>query len=256
MDSFSRRVADCLETFKTRLGLENFDNAEWILRQWVERFLKKGANEVWEVRMKGKQGNMRPVTDFRLRRGNIARCDLPALRNTSSIVVIRWVLNGNSDQTSSMQLQALYTNLRHWEELIDFIQKKCGRKEPCCVTAIYKCILAREELDEEYMGLYAPGQMMNDTLYGQISFNSSLSNAVKMKPRHNVKLFSVEMKAAIEKDIAEHVMRLAKVIPSSQVTVSYAPPLTRIFGLCRDPMKMKEWSMRRLVGERLTVVVM
>jgi hypothetical protein len=61
-------------------------------------------------------------------------------------------------------------------------------------------------LDKEYMGWYAPGQTMNDRLSGQISYNSSLSNAFKLKLGHNVKLFLVEMKAATGKDIAEHVI--------------------------------------------------
>jgi hypothetical protein len=82
--------------------------------------------------------------------------------------------------------------------------------------------LTQEELDEEYMGLYAPGQMMNDSLYGQISYNSSLSNAFKLKLGHDVQLFLVEMKAVTGKVIAEHVMRPAKVFPASLVTVSYA----------------------------------
>ena len=46
-------VADFLETFKTWLPLENFDNAEWIRRQWVEMILKKCASEVREARKKG-----------------------------------------------------------------------------------------------------------------------------------------------------------------------------------------------------------
>jgi hypothetical protein len=121
-----------------------------------------------------------------------------------------------------MQFQASYTDVRHWEELIDFIEKNCGPKEPYCLTALYKCNLTQEELDEEYMGLYAPGQMMNDPLYGQISYNSSLSNAFKLKLGHDVQLFLIEMKAATGKEIAEHVMRPAKVIPASLVTVSYA----------------------------------
>jgi len=79
------------------------------------------------------------------------------------------MLNGNNDQTSSNQLQASYTDVRHWEELIDFIEKHCCPTESYCLTAIYKCNLMQEELDEDYMGLYAPGQMMNDPLYGQIS---------------------------------------------------------------------------------------
>ena len=72
------------------------------------------------------------------------------------------------------------------------------------------------------MGLYAPGQMMNDPLYGQISYNSSLSNAFKLKLGHDVQLFLIGMKAATGKDIAEHIMRPAKVIPTRHVTVSYA----------------------------------
>jgi len=72
------------------------------------------------------------------------------------------------------------------------------------------------------MGLYTPAQMMNDCLYGQISQNSSLPNAFKLKLGHNVQLFLIEMNAAPGKDIAEHVMRPAKVIPASLVMVSYA----------------------------------
>jgi hypothetical protein len=121
-----------------------------------------------------------------------------------------------------MQLQASYTDVRHWEELIDFIEQNCSPKEPYSLTAIYKCNLTQEELDEEYMGLYAPGQTMNDRLSGQISYNSSLSNAFKLKLGHDVKLFLVEMKAATGKDIAEHVIRPVKVIPASLVPVSYA----------------------------------
>jgi len=47
-------VADFLEAFETWLPLENFDNAEWILRQWVEMCLKKCASEVQEARKKGR----------------------------------------------------------------------------------------------------------------------------------------------------------------------------------------------------------
>ena len=64
--------------------------------------------------------------------------------------------------------------------------------------------------------------MMNDLLYGQNSYNSSLSTAFKLKLGHNVKLLLVQMKAATGKEIAEHVMRPAKVIPASLFTVSYA----------------------------------
>jgi len=106
------------------------------------------------------------------------------------------------------------------------------------------------------MGLYTLGQMMNDPLYGQISYNSSLSNAFKLKLGHDVKQFLVEMKAATGKDIAEHVIRPVKVIPTSLLPVSYAPLVIRILRLGMEPMKMKEWWMRRQVGKRLIVVSM
>jgi len=63
---------------------------------------------------------------------------------------------------------------------------------------------------------------MNDPLYGQISYNSSLSNAFQLQLGHNVKLFLVEMDAATGRAIAEPLMRPAKVIPASHVAFSYA----------------------------------
>jgi hypothetical protein len=85
-------------------------------------------------------------------------------------------------------------------------------KEPYCLTAIYKCNCTQEDLDEEYMALYASMQMMNDRLSGQISYNSSISNAFKLKLGHYLKPFLVELKAATGKDIAEHIITLAKSI--------------------------------------------
>jgi hypothetical protein len=144
------------------------------------------------------------------------------LPNTTFMVVIRRVLNGNNDSTSSMQFQASYPDVRDWEELFDFIEKNCSPNEPYCLTALYKCNLTKEELDEEYMGLYTLGQIINDPLHDQISYNSALSNAFKLKLGHNVNLFLVEMKAETGKDIAERVLRLGKVIPASLDPVSYA----------------------------------
>jgi hypothetical protein len=63
---------------------------------------------------------------------------------------------------------------------------------------------------------------MNDHLSGQISYNSSLSKAFKLKLGQDVKLLLVETKAATGKDIAEHVLRPVKVIPSSFVLVNNA----------------------------------
>jgi hypothetical protein len=61
---------------------------------------------------------------------------------------------------------------------------------------------------------------MNDRLSGQISYNSSLSNAFKLKLGHDVKLFLVQMMAVTGKDIAEHVISPVKVIHASLVPIS------------------------------------
>ena len=95
---------------------------------------------------------MRPVTDLGDRVGKKARGYLPELLNTTFMVVILRMPNGKNDQTSSMKLQASYTDVRHWEELIDFIEQNCSPKEPYSPTAIYQCIIRQEELDKECMG--------------------------------------------------------------------------------------------------------
>jgi hypothetical protein len=50
-------VTDFLETFETWLPLDNFDNAELLLRQWVEMILMKCASKIWEARKNGWPGN-------------------------------------------------------------------------------------------------------------------------------------------------------------------------------------------------------
>jgi len=120
------------------LPMENFNNAEWIRRKWVEMFLKKCASEVREARKKATRGSKRRATDLGERAGNNARGNVSELPNTTFIIVIRRVLNGNNDPTPSTQFQSSYTDVRHWEELIEFIEKNCGPKEPYCLTALYK----------------------------------------------------------------------------------------------------------------------
>jgi hypothetical protein len=115
-----------------------------------------------------------------------ARGNVPELANTMFMVVIRRVPNGNNDPTSSMQFLASYTDISDWEELIDFIEKDCSPKEPYCLTASFICNMMQELLIEEYMEFYAPGQIMNDPIYGQISYSSSLSNALELKLGFNV----------------------------------------------------------------------
>jgi len=81
-------VADFLATFDTWLPLINFNNAEWIRRQWVEMFLNKCASEIWEMRKKGRRGNKQPATDLGERVGKKARSNLPELPNTTFTVMI------------------------------------------------------------------------------------------------------------------------------------------------------------------------
>jgi hypothetical protein len=77
--------------------------------------------------------------------------------------------------------------------LVDFINKGGGAKEPYIPRSMFKCTLGQDELEEEYMGIYKHGQMINDPIYGQISYNGCRSNAFKLKCRNNVKTFVVEM---------------------------------------------------------------
>jgi len=115
-------VADSLETLETWLPLENFKNAKWIWRHYVEMFSNKCASQFQEVRTKGRRGNTRPVTHLAERAAKTVRGILPELPNTTFMVVIRRVPNGNNDQTSSHQLQASYADVRHRVVVIDFIE--------------------------------------------------------------------------------------------------------------------------------------
>jgi hypothetical protein len=67
------------------------------------------------------------------------------------------------------------------------------------------------------MGLSTHRHNIIDLIYGQISFNCCLSNAFKLKLGYNLKIFLVTIKRAAEKDIAKHVIRLAKVIHTRHV---------------------------------------
>jgi len=133
------------------------------------------------------------------------------------MVVICRVSNGNYIVLSPNQLQASYTDVRHWDELIDFINKYGRPTVPYILRSKFKCTLEQAELDEEYMGSYTNEQMITDPIYGQISYNCWLSNAFKLKLGHDLKIFLVEMKRATGKEIAEHITRPAKVIPASRV---------------------------------------
>jgi len=61
-------------------------------------------------------------------------------------------------------------------------------------------MLEEDKLDKEYTGLFADGQMMNNPIYGQTSYNCCPSNAFKLKLGHNLKIFLVEMRSDREED--------------------------------------------------------
>jgi len=67
------------------------------------------------------------------------------------------------------------------------------------------------------MGLYTPGQMRMDPVCGLISYSCCFSNALKLKLGHNPKICFVDMQRATWKEIAEQIIRPAKVIPPIRV---------------------------------------
>jgi len=109
------------------------------------------------------------------------------------------------------------------------------------------------------MGLYTHGQMINDPMYGQISYNGCLSNALKLKLGHNVKIFLVEMKRVTGKEIAEHRIRLTKVFPASHLKASHQQlsiirhRLWQVLKRLEEREKRRE---RRMVGKRMTIILM
>jgi hypothetical protein len=114
-------------------------------------------------------------------------------------------------------LQAAYTDVRNWEELIDFINKHGCPKEPYTLTFRFKCTLENDELEEEFVGLYTNGQMVTDPIYGQISYNCCILNSFKLQLGHDSKTFLPEIQRVTRKEIAEYIIRPAKVIPTSCV---------------------------------------
>ena len=117
--------------------------------------------------------------------------------------MIRWVSNGNDMVLAPKQLQASYMDVRHWEELIDFIDKNRGSKERYIMTLMFKRTMQQDELAGEYVGLYTNGQKIMDPIYGQISYNCCLPIAFKLKLGPDLKIFLVENIGATEKEIAE-----------------------------------------------------
>jgi hypothetical protein len=182
-------VVDIVETFEVRLPLDMFDYAEWNRQQWVEMFLMICVSEIWVVRNKGRRGHKQPAMYLGERRSKQVRSNLPKLPNTTFMVVIRWVMNGMDMVLAPKQLQALYTKVRHWEELIDFIDKNGGPKKSYIMTSMFTRTLEQDELDEEYMGIYTNGEMIVDPISDQILYTCCLSKAFQLKLGQNPEIF-------------------------------------------------------------------
>ena len=157
------------------------------------------------------------------------------------------------------QLQASYTDVRHWEELVDFINKISGPKEPYIFTSMFKCTLEQDKLEEEYMGIYKHGQKINDPIYGQISYNCCLSNPFKLKLGDNVKIIVVQVMRATGKEIAEHVIRPTNEIRPSRVKARREQLVIIIHRYCtvlKGVEKREKRRERRMVGTRMILVSM
>jgi len=172
------------------------------------------------------------------------------------MVVICRVSNGNDMVLSPNQLQAAYTDVRRWDTLIDFINRNGRPTEPYILTSKSKRTLEQAELDEEYMGMYTNQEMITDPIYGQISYHCCLSNPFKLKLGHNPKIFLVEMKRATAKEIAEQIIRPAKVFPSSRVKARCAQLLIIIHRHWKVLKRLEERRERRMVGMRMILVLM
>jgi len=70
--------------------------------------------------------------------------NLPEFLNTLFMVVIRWVSNGKDFILSPKQLQGSYSVVRHWEELVNFIDKNSDTKEPYILKSMFKCNLEQD----------------------------------------------------------------------------------------------------------------
>jgi hypothetical protein len=60
------------------------------------------------------------------------------------------------------QLKTTYMDVKHWEELFNFINKNGGPKELYILTAMFKCTLKQEEKEKEYLQICKHGQIIND----------------------------------------------------------------------------------------------
>jgi hypothetical protein len=82
------------------------------------------------VKKQGIPGNNRTATDIGKYAGQKVRSNLPELPNTMFTDMIHRVLNGKNMVLATKPLEASYTDVRHWEESVEFIDKNGSPKEP------------------------------------------------------------------------------------------------------------------------------
>jgi hypothetical protein len=104
--------------------------------------VEKCTSEVRKTKNKKPPCNKGPAADLGQCVGETAQNNLPNVANTTFLVVLHLILNGNNDHSSSMQLQPSYMDVRHWEKLIDLIKENGKLKELYYLTAICKSNLA------------------------------------------------------------------------------------------------------------------
>jgi hypothetical protein len=174
-------------------------------------------------------------------------------------VMIHLVSNGKDMVLAPNKLQASYTDVRHWGELVDFFDKNGGPKEPYILRSMFKCTLEQNQLKEEYMRIYKHRQMINDPIYGLISYNCCLSNAFKLKLGHHMKTVLVEMLRATGKEIAEQIIGPTKVIPTSSVKARFEQLLIivcRLWTVLKRVEEREKTRERRMVGKTMILVLM
>ena len=182
--------------------------------------------------------------------------NFPELPYTVCMVLIHWGSNPNDMFLSPEQLQVSYTDLRHREELMDFVNKHGGLKESGFLELMFECPLEEEALDEEYLGLNTHCHVINDPIYGLILHNCCYSNAFMSKLGQIPKIFLVKMKRASAKEIAEHVIGPVKVILASSVRVRCAQLLNIMQRLRKALNRVEARRERKLVGKRMILVLM
>jgi len=98
------------------------------------------------------------------------------------------------------------------------------------------------------MELSTHGHMIDDPIHGQIPYNYSLSNAFKLILEHNFRIFLVEMRIATAEESAEHIIKLANVIPTVRVKTRYTRLPIIIHRLCNSLRRLDDCWQKRMMS--------